>query len=352
MGATTTNTTTPTNNKTAEFARLVDLFDRLTMRGQSGTTVLNSTTNDVVRPVTVVIPDDLAPVVKGLSNVMGNNIKLDDRSIRARGPIKTPVTCRVVPQKTVPPTRTANLDDPVDDLERDKDLDEADMKGEYVHEENELGAHAAEEEFLDGFPVGKQYPFTFKLMLHKLYGLDQWAKKVREVLETSQREFKPLAEQELLATPKADNDKDLLFGRASSIRRSPVTPLKKHRDGGSPVYMSRSISFGDGGCSPKPSPSNSNPGEVHAVKKRLVGRRKSIVDVEKAANGWVYNAKVSFADTNSKIQTSGQPTPTYVFVPQVDGLNPKEKIERRRRALSPAGLEEVERKQVKRPLAF
>ncbi|KAE9399191.1 hypothetical protein BT96DRAFT_701942 [Gymnopus androsaceus JB14] len=47
------------------------------------------------------------------------------------------------------------------------------------------------------FPLqGKQYPFKFKMMLHKLYELEDWGRKVREVLERSQKEFKPLSEKE------------------------------------------------------------------------------------------------------------------------------------------------------------
>ncbi|KAF8330518.1 hypothetical protein F5887DRAFT_1178830 [Amanita rubescens] len=44
------------------------------------------------------------------------------------------------------------------------------------------------------FTVGRWYPFTFKMMVHKLYELEEWGKKVKEVLERSQKDFKPLSE--------------------------------------------------------------------------------------------------------------------------------------------------------------
>ena len=44
------------------------------------------------------------------------------------------------------------------------------------------------------FPLAKRYPFIFRMMLHKLYQLNDWAQKVKDVLERSQVEYKPLAE--------------------------------------------------------------------------------------------------------------------------------------------------------------
>ena len=44
------------------------------------------------------------------------------------------------------------------------------------------------------FTVGRWYPFTFKMMLHKLYELEEWREKVKDVLERSRKDFKPLSE--------------------------------------------------------------------------------------------------------------------------------------------------------------
>ncbi len=44
------------------------------------------------------------------------------------------------------------------------------------------------------FTVGRWYPFTFKMMVHKLYKLEEWREKVKEVLDRSKKDFKPLSE--------------------------------------------------------------------------------------------------------------------------------------------------------------
>ena len=47
-------------------------------------------------------------------------------------------------------------------------------------------------ESLAKFPLGKRYPFTFKLMVHMPYRVDEWAKKVEQMLEKSKMVFKSL----------------------------------------------------------------------------------------------------------------------------------------------------------------
>lgn len=44
------------------------------------------------------------------------------------------------------------------------------------------------------FAVGRWYPFTFKMMLHKVYELEEWGEKIKEVLDRSKKDFKPLSE--------------------------------------------------------------------------------------------------------------------------------------------------------------
>jgi hypothetical protein len=53
------------------------------------------------------------------------------------------------------------------------------------------------------FPLAEEYPFTFKLMIHKLYDMDEWAKKVREAVEESQSHYKPLPED--FKSPRQEN---------------------------------------------------------------------------------------------------------------------------------------------------
>lgn len=46
------------------------------------------------------------------------------------------------------------------------------------------------------FPLAeeKKYPFTFKHMIHKLYKKEEWLRTVKEALEKSKKDYKPLAE--------------------------------------------------------------------------------------------------------------------------------------------------------------
>ena len=48
-------------------------------------------------------------------------------------------------------------------------------------------------ELLARFPLGKTYQFMFKLMVHKLYQVNEWVKTVKEMFEKLKMEFKPLA---------------------------------------------------------------------------------------------------------------------------------------------------------------
>lgn len=53
---------------------------------------------------------------------------------------------------------------------------------------------ASPDDLTNDFTVGRWYPFTFKMMLHKLYELEEWGEKVKDVLERSRKDFKPLSE--------------------------------------------------------------------------------------------------------------------------------------------------------------
>jgi hypothetical protein len=159
-------------------------------------------------------------------------------------------------------------------------------------------------ESLAKFPLGKRYPFTFRLMLHKLYQLDDWAQKVKEVLERSQIEYKPLAEQTVKEEAKAETITD------KSERRIRFKPGVVTGGSRRPTMRPRSYSVGvsvkgrdhgeRGQASPTKSLGRVEPPheEVRAVKKRCVGRRKSMsgpisTDTGRVGGVWVYAAAVS-----------------------------------------------------------
>ena len=129
---------TSSGAKTAEFAHL---FERLASR-RVRSSDLDIPMDDLW---SLSIPEELEPVIKSLSTIVGTS---KCKTLGSRARISAP----------------------------DSDSDEESMAK---------------------FPLGKkEYPFTFKLMVHKLYRVDEWAKAVKEMLEKSKLEFKPLAEQD------------------------------------------------------------------------------------------------------------------------------------------------------------
>ncbi|KAF5316277.1 hypothetical protein D9619_006572 [Psilocybe cf. subviscida] len=61
-----------------------------------------------------------------------------------------------------------------------------------------------------------KYPFTFKLMIYKLYKKEDWVKTIKEMLEKSKNEFKPLAEKE----------KDVVYAGSKAEEESMPPPNK------------------------------------------------------------------------------------------------------------------------------
>jgi hypothetical protein len=261
---------TTANSKTLEFARLFDLFERLASRktrdGSHHDDNITSGMDD-----TRSVPADLAPVVKSLAAIMGTR-KLQDEARRKR---------RKTAARIHKNTGTGASHDTTDDEE---DYDD--------------------EESLARFPLGTRYPFTFRLMLHKLYQLDDWAQKVKEVLERSQIEYKPLAEQgmevEKVEKPEKKSEGHVHFkqGTTSGGNRRPATRARSHSVavGGKGRDQSEK-----GPISPVKSPKRYKEPpreETRAVKKRCVGRRKSMngpisTEPGRIGGGWVYDAAVS-----------------------------------------------------------
>lgn len=345
--------------KTAEFARLFDFFERLASRcAQSSDPDMPM---DDLRSLP--IPEELEPVIKSLSTIIGTSKAACSRALDSR------------PRRnTVAATKRTSAADSDDNSDEDESFAK--------------------------FPLGKRYPFTFKLMVHKLYRVDEWAKTVNEMLEKSKMEFKPLAEQDAVAEEeKAEEEEDDVTavnkntvhfkvgvsnggGRRGSVvggrQRSqsvvvlgtklvrPTSPLPK--------------SLGSGGQ-----------GEFRALKKRCVGRRRSMGGpMEKESVGgritgdsWVYDAATSSAEhptstTLPAFPSAPLPPPTGILsyqpfgrlgtppmgrntkrrvstdlpwqpFQQITNINPVNRISARKRALTVDGVEEMQKKQKKRP---
>ncbi|SJL03366.1 uncharacterized protein ARMOST_06720 [Armillaria ostoyae] len=169
----------------------------------------------------------------------------------------------------------------------------------------------------DKFPLGERYPFTFKMMLHKLYELDDWGKKVKDVLERSQNEFKPLSETpeklkekerrvaSALASPepRVRFDKDATAGRPrrGSVATTTTRP-RSHTVGaiGRPkdlVTMREKLERNK-------ETDRETPDDVRIIKKRCVGRRQPSETIPEDSSvrrrHWVYDAAVSSFEVNER----------------------------------------------------
>lgn len=268
------------DSKTAEFARLFDLFERLASR-KSRTLAMEDTQSPSV-------PADLAPVVNRLAGLVGNRKHEGDarqKKLGGRARRNTVAALGVVSREP------AAIDE--------------------------------DEESLEKFPLGKKYPFTFKMMLYKLYQLDDWAQKVKEVLEKSQIEYKPLAEKDEGEQIEGPTSGDLVQEGRVHFKAGVAGPRRPIRP------RSHSVSvFGlgrDAGpimTSPKsPNFRTAIEEDKRAVKKRCVGRRKSIggplsSDVGRVGGvgGWIYDAAISSAESTGRRETSEFVAPVYPSV--------------------------------------
>ncbi|KAG1738846.1 uncharacterized protein EDB91DRAFT_1136731 [Suillus paluster] len=231
-----TTAITKTNPKTAEFARLFELFDRIATRRARGSTELAISMDDIQA-----VPIEFAPVLKNLSTVLSIRAQRDQE--RLRKPTGRPR------RNTVAVAPTPNETTEVVEAMRSPT-----------------------------FPLEEHHPFTFKLMLHKLYNVDEWAEKVKSAVEASKEQFKPLAErmQEVVRETT---------GKERAARRN--------------IARSRSQSVLNSKCKGKavsrehiptsPPPPNDF---SRVLKKRCVGRRKSISG-PLARGVWVYDAAIS-----------------------------------------------------------
>jgi len=183
------------------------------------------------------------------------------------------------------------------------------------------------------FPLReKRYPFTFKLMLHKLYDLEDWAAKVQEVLATSQEQFRPLnstsphhhqppaatgiisggdggGSSSSSSSPSCGDSpcsprspvttfSGSLFGSPSpSTLNSPTMTTRRRRSQSTSKVKASNAAAGGAAAPSRPAPP---PPPSRAVKKRIVNRRRSTNGLGEGMVGkmgeWTYDAAVSSVD--------------------------------------------------------
>ncbi|CAK5274047.1 unnamed protein product [Mycena citricolor] len=253
-------------DKNAEFAKLFDLFEMLATRRSR-----RAVPSDVADDARVIqVPAELEPVFRNLSNVVPPRGRPRRNTVAALG-------------RTVIP-------------EYDSEDEEGDV------------------ESVAKFPLGKTYTFTFKMMIHKLYQVDEWAAKVRDVLKQSKLEYKPLAEVEPRvkhASPaKVTSDNRIHFKLDPPTRDKKIHNSARRNSLASssrPPSYSAKLSGAVGADGP-------------ATKKRCIARRKSLSGplspTAMGDPGWIYDARVSAATSGGVRETTTtkaepRPRPRY-----------------------------------------
>ncbi|KAG2360465.1 hypothetical protein BDR07DRAFT_1610797 [Suillus spraguei] len=268
---------TKTNPKAAEFARLFELFDRIATRRARGSTELAISVDDIQS-----VPAEFAPVLKNLSTVLSLRAQRKQECLHKLTGRPRSNTVGVAPT-------TQNTIDVAEDV------------GSLT------------------FPLGEHHPFTFKLMLHKLYNVDEWAEKVKSAVEASKEQFKPLAER-MQEVTKEGTGKEGVVGR--NVARSRSQSIINTKSKGKALSREQAPI----------SPARANDFS-RVLKKRCVGRRKSISG-PLAGGVWVYDAAISAVELDG-----GHPS-LEITISKSKGTLDNTGVRSRHRSL--AGLEGIQ----------
>ncbi|KAF8449363.1 hypothetical protein L210DRAFT_3609665 [Boletus edulis BED1] len=280
------------NSKTAEFSRLFDLFDRVATRR---TRALFGDASEVISEDDIAnVPSEFAPVLRNLSTILSFRARRDEAHARCAQPAST----------------TKPRHDTLTSTPSKKSAIEKSMPRVDVMEPSNVVEQDTEN---PAFPLGERYPFTFKLMLHKLYDLDEWAEKVKDAVETSKSQFKPLAERvqdiprdttkrnsvhpALGASAKFKPPSTTKHPRAAAPAKDATTNVRERGERRTSVrpFLGTSAKFKPPSVTRHPHATaipTSKPEASRVVKKRCIGRRKSI-NCPMSTSVWVYDAVIS-----------------------------------------------------------
>ncbi|KAJ7760540.1 hypothetical protein B0H16DRAFT_1312786 [Mycena metata] len=276
MATTGAATTSASAEKTAEFAKLFDLFEMLATR-RSRMAATGCAPDDTHA---IPVPADLEPVFRSLATVVPPRQPLSGRGRRN--------TVAALGRSTHP------------DSDSDSDSDV---------------------ESVAKFPLGKTYTFTFKMMIHKLYQVDEWAQKVRDVLKRSQIEYKPLAEREEVKKVESGvvapvGDGRVHFKTEVTVGGKKTMPLAQGRARSQSIAVSGRVSV-SARITPSTPPTIIQD-DARAVKKRCIGRRKSVSGplspTTSVGEGWIYDAAVSSAEIRERVPFRAETTVSFAPV--------------------------------------
>ena len=281
-------------DKSTEFAKLYYFFEKLTKRRSHGRRPSDESESPEI------VPEDIAPLLKNLSAILTKD-----------GPIDGDVSELGEAQVSVPETpTTASTSNFATSAAPPPP---AHLPTARPRRNTVAGSHANAPATAIGrgiqahFPLREErYPFTFKLLLHKLYDLEDWAAKVQEVLAASQEQFRSLGPSATAGDSSSGGDNSSIpsspgspttfsassvFGAAPLPLLEPLSPTRRQRV----QSVSKSKVANDAAHSGSAAPVRPQPSR--AVKKRIVNRRRSTTGLGVGTKGeWMYDAAVSSVD--------------------------------------------------------
>jgi hypothetical protein len=346
----TTPTRTGPYEKSAEFARLYYFFEKLTQPRMRERTQDQESSLSRDTTADAAVPEDIAPLLKNLSAILSKDELQDGDALGAGGTqVSIPETPMTALAPTFspsphPPPPSPSLTLPVPSDHASTRPRRNTVAGSSMQTQTQTGPSPRTPVHQTRFPLGvKRYPFTFKLLLHKLYDLEDWAAKVQEVLATSQEQFRSLNSTPASSSsngnssvsssdgPRSPNSPGVtfsspLFGTPSSPLESP--PARRRRAQSISKTKANDIAATRSGtriAAPRP------PQPSRAVKKRIVNRRRSTNGLGIGKLGeWTYEAAVSSIEAEN-VDARGYGS-----------------LRRRKRVLSSVGFAEEERRCVVR----
>ncbi|KIY64000.1 hypothetical protein CYLTODRAFT_446270 [Cylindrobasidium torrendii FP15055 ss-10] len=270
-------------DRNTEFAKLFSLFEKIATRRARDPDAHDpkGRATDIIKSLDDTIPRDLEPVVRNL-------ISLADAHPTTRTRRNT-VSTNLAPTLTRTPLLAATslentaLEEPTDVFNQAED--------------------------------GK-YRFTFKMMLHKLYAVDDWGKKVQEVLDQSRKAYVPLEEVQLKSPPSSPAPTRIRFEGATTSRTRKSSMAGRTRSqtvSGSarPSIPPRRVP--DALTTPSRAADRQMESDVRIVKKRCVGRT---VDDTGSKKQWEYTAAVASSEVdNRKSSTESMDLQAFLQVP-------------------------------------
>ncbi|KAI0057198.1 hypothetical protein BV25DRAFT_1902787 [Artomyces pyxidatus] len=281
------------SEKTAEFARLFYFFEKLTQPRTGRISPTRITAEDATDAF---VPTDIAPLLKNLSSILAKPVPADtdDTDTEFLDVPDAPTTSRF-PMNIAPIT---NEPAPPPSSRRRNTVSTQTMTPRTAR-----------------FPLdAKRYQFTFKMLMHRLYDIDTWGNKVREILAASQEQYRSLeSAPPAPPTPSGGVFQPLESPPARTRQRSLSTAKGKAKE-----YAQLGL--------------GAAPAAPRALKKRIVNRRRSVSGPGLAPHGegWIYDAAVSQVDVEAEMERK-------------QGVRVEER--RRKRVFSSAGFEETERTQ-------